>query len=56
VVILMSFTFNIGIGITAGFVLYPFFKLTAGRQREVSPGLWVLAALSLLFYIFYPYS
>jgi len=56
VVILMSFTFNIGIGITAGFVLYPFFKLTAGRQREVSPGLWVLSALSLLFYIFYPYS
>ena len=56
VVILMSFTFNIGIGITAGFVLYPFFKLTAGRRREVSPGLWVLAALSLLFYIFYPYA
>jgi AGZA family xanthine/uracil permease-like MFS transporter len=56
VVILMSFTFNIGIGITAGFVLYPFFKLTAGRQREVSPGLWVLSALSLLFYVFYPYS
>jgi AGZA family xanthine/uracil permease-like MFS transporter len=56
VVILMSFTFNIGIGITAGFVLYPFFKLTAGRQREVRPGLWVLCALSLLFYIFYPYA
>ena len=56
VVILMSFTFNIGIGITAGFVLYPLFKLAAGRRREVSAGLWVLCALSLLFYIFYPYS
>lgn len=56
VVILMSFTYNIGIGITAGFVLYPFFKLTAGRRKEVSPGLWVLCALSLIFYIFYPYS
>ncbi len=56
VVILMSFTYNIGIGITAGFVLYPFFKLTAGRHKEVSPGLWVLCALSLIFYIFYPYS
>ncbi len=56
VVILMSFTYNIGIGITAGFVLYPFFKLTAGRRKEVSPGLWVLGALSLIFYIFYPYS
>jgi AGZA family xanthine/uracil permease-like MFS transporter len=56
VVILMSFTYNIGIGITAGFVLYPIFKLAAGRQREVSPGLWVLGALSLMFFVFYPYS
>ncbi|MFQ6115762.1 MAG: solute carrier family 23 protein, partial [bacterium] len=56
VIILMSFTYNIGIGITAGFVLYPIFKVVAGRTREVRPGLWVLAGLSLLFYIFYPYS
>ncbi len=52
---LMSFTYNIGIGITAGFVLYPFFKLVSGRARQVKPGLWFLAALSLLFFIFYPY-
>jgi adenine/guanine/hypoxanthine permease len=55
VVALMSFTYNIGIGITAGFVLYPFCKLAAGRWREIKPGLWVLAGLSLLFFIFYPY-
>lgn len=53
---LMSFTYNIGIGITAGFVLYPLFKVVAGRRREVRSGLWVLAALSLLFFVFYPYS
>jgi len=52
----MSFTYNIGVGITAGFVLYPFCKLVAGRFREVKPGLWVLAGLSLLFFIFYPYT
>jgi adenine/guanine/hypoxanthine permease len=56
VVALMSFTYNIGVGITAGFVLYPFCKLVAGRLREVRPGLWVLALLSLLFFIFYPYT
>ncbi len=56
VVGLMSFTYNIGVGITAGFVLYPFFKLVSGRGREVRGGLWVLALLSLLFFIFYPYS
>lgn len=56
VVALMSFTYNIGIGVTAGFVLYPFCKLVAGRWREIKPGLWVLAGLSLLFFIFYPYG
>ena len=55
VVVLMSFTYNIGIGITGGFVLYPFFKVVTGRAREVRPGLWVLSAFSLLFFIFYPY-
>lgn len=56
VVVLMSFTYNIGVGMTAGFVLYPFFKLISGRYREIHPGLWVLGALSLLFFIFYPYG
>lgn len=55
VVALMSFTYNVGVGITAGFVLYPFCKLVSGRLREVRPGLWVLAGLSLLFFFFYPY-
>ncbi len=52
---LISFTYNIGVGITAGLVLYPIFKVIAGRGREVPGGLWALAALSLLFFIFYPY-
>ncbi len=55
VVALMSFTYNIGIGITAGLVLYPVCKVVAGRGREVRGGLWVLSALSVLFFIFYPY-
>jgi AGZA family xanthine/uracil permease-like MFS transporter len=55
VIALMSFTYNLGIGMTAGFVLYPLMKLLAGRAREVPPGLWVLGALSLCFFIFYPY-
>jgi AGZA family xanthine/uracil permease-like MFS transporter len=55
VIVLMSFTYNIGVGITGGFVLYPFFKVVTGRAREVHPGLWVLSAFSLLFFIFYPY-
>ncbi len=55
VVSLMAFTFNIAIGICAGFVLYPICKLVSGRGRQLKPGLWVLTALSLLFFVFYPY-
>ena len=56
VIVLMSFTYNIGIGITAGFVLYPLFKIISGRFREIHSGLWILSILSLLFFIFYPYA
>ena len=55
-IILMSFTYNLGIGITAGLVAYPIVKLFAGRGREVELGAWILGAISLIFYIFYPYQ
>jgi AGZA family xanthine/uracil permease-like MFS transporter len=55
VIVLMSFTYNIGIGMTAGFVVYPVIKTLSGRVHEVPSGLWVLGALSLLFFVFYPY-
>ena len=52
---LMSFTFNLGIGMTAGFVAYPLTMMISGRIKTVSAGMWILFAFSLLFYIFYPY-
>jgi AGZA family xanthine/uracil permease-like MFS transporter len=55
IIVLMSFTYNVGIGMTAGFVVYPLIKTLSGRAREVTSGLWVLAGLSLLFFMFYPY-
>ncbi len=55
VVSLMCFTFNIAVGISAGFVLYPLCKLVSGQRRQLRPGLWILTGLSLLFFIFYPY-
>lgn len=55
-IVLMSFTFNIGFGITAGFLLYPLLKTVAGKFREIPWGLWLLFAFSLLFYCLYPYN
>jgi AGZA family xanthine/uracil permease-like MFS transporter len=54
-IVLMSFTYNIGIGMTAGFIMYPFFKVITGRAKEVPAGVWFLMVLSLIFYILYPY-
>jgi AGZA family xanthine/uracil permease-like MFS transporter len=54
-IVLMIFTFNIGVGITAGFIAYVMLKLFTGRAREVRSGMWILALLSFTFYLFYPY-
>jgi AGZA family xanthine/uracil permease-like MFS transporter len=51
---LMIFTYNIGVGMTTGLLSYPLIKLCTGRVREVAPGMWVLAALSLTFFVFMP--
>jgi AGZA family xanthine/uracil permease-like MFS transporter len=51
---LMVFTFNIGIGMTAGFVAYPLLKLASGRAREVKPGMWFLGAIAVLFFLVAP--
>ncbi|HOP40811.1 MAG TPA: hypothetical protein PLI53_07195, partial [Geobacteraceae bacterium] len=53
-IVLISFTYNIGVGITAGLVVWPLFKTLAGRIREVPAGAWILAAISLSFFLFYP--
>ncbi len=54
-IVLMVFTFNIGVGMTAGLLAHPLLKTIGGRYKEVPAGMWVFAALSLLFYVFYPY-
>jgi len=52
---LMCFSFNLGIGLTAGFLSYVIIKSFSGRIKEISAGMWVLGILSLLFFVFYPY-
>jgi len=55
IIIMMSFTYNIGVGLTASFIIYPLMKVLAGRTNEVPSGLWILSLLSVLFFLFYPY-
>ena len=54
-IILMSFTYNIAIGMTVGFIILPLTYLISGRKNEISSGLLILFLLSILFYAFFPY-
>ena len=53
-VVLMIFTYNIGVGMTSGMITYVLLKLFTGRAAEVKPGMWVLALLSLSLFFFMP--
>ena len=54
-IILISFTYNVGVGMTSGLLVYPILKLITGRVKEVPPPLWLLSAMSLVFFLVYPY-
>ncbi|HJV66476.1 MAG TPA: NCS2 family permease [Geomonas sp.] len=51
-IVLMIFTYNIGVGMTVGFIAYPVMKAGTGRLSEVKAGVWVLALLSLSYFVF----
>jgi AGZA family xanthine/uracil permease-like MFS transporter len=49
-IVLMPFTYSITNGIGAGFISYALLKATQGKAREVSPLLWVIAALFVVYF------
>ncbi len=52
VMISMPFTYSIATGIAVGFVFYPVLKGLTGRYREVSPVMWILAALFVCRFLY----
>lgn len=54
-IVLMSFTYNIGIGIMSGFVLYPLLKIVKREWQALTWPRLVLGLASLTFFVFYPY-
>lgn len=55
-IMLMSFTFNIGVGIMAGLVLYPLLKVVRREWRALTWPRLALGIASLVFFAFYPYQ
>ena len=52
----MVFSYNIGIGMAAGFILYPMLKVLTGRRNETNLAMWILGLFSVGFFVVYPYS
>lgn len=53
-IVLMIFTYNIGVGMTSGMITYVLLKVCTGRGSEVKAGMWVLALLSVSLFVFMP--
>lgn len=53
-IVLMIFTYNIGVGMSTGLLTYPLLKTAAGKRHQVSAGMWVLAGLAVLLFVFFP--
>jgi len=52
---IMIFTYNIGAGIIAGFILYPLIKLLCGQKQKTNIITWIMFVISIIFFIIYPY-
>lgn len=53
-IILMPFTYNISVGIGAGFVSFVVIRLIQGRRKEIHPLLFLVAALFMIYFLSSP--
>lgn len=54
-VAVMTFSYNIGIGMAAGFILYPLVKVFSGRYKETNAATWIFAVFSVIFFVLFPH-
>ena len=53
-IILMPFTYNISVGIGAGFVSFVVIRVIQGRRKEIHPLLFLVAGLFMIFFLSSP--
>jgi AGZA family xanthine/uracil permease-like MFS transporter len=53
-IILMPFTYNISVGIGAGFVSHVLIRLVQGRRKEVHPLLYLVSGLFMVYFLSSP--
>ena len=50
-IVMMSLTFNLANGLTAGLAIYPLIKVLTGRAKQLNAGMIVLGGLCALYYV-----
>ena len=50
-IVLMPFTYNITVGIGAGFIAWVLVKIARGHARQVHPLLWIVTAFFVIYFI-----
>ena len=50
-IVLMPLTYDITVGIGAGFISWVIIKIARGKAREIHPLMWVVAILFLVFFL-----
>jgi AGZA family xanthine/uracil permease-like MFS transporter len=53
-IILMPFSYNISVGIGAGFVSHVVIRAVQGRSKEVHPLLWLVSVLFMIYFLSSP--
>ncbi len=53
-IVLMPFTYNITVGIGAGFIAHVVIKLVHGKSREIGGLMWVVAAMFVVYFAIAP--
>ena len=53
---IMIFTYNIGIGIISGFIIYPLIKLFSAQRKDINITTWIMFFLSVLFFAIKQFS
>jgi len=51
---LMPFTYNITVGIGAGFITHVVIRVVQGRAKEIHALLWLIAALFMVYFLSSP--
>ena len=51
-ILVMPLSFSIAEGLAMGLIAYPLVRLFQGKGKDISVGLWILAAIFIARYVF----